>query len=66
MFGLQPTHLLIILVIALLLFVPSRLPEFVRAIGKTFTEFRSSLKEPDSTKSSESEPAQVRKEQPRQ
>jgi TatA/E family protein of Tat protein translocase len=45
MFGLQPAHVLIILVIALLFFAPSRLPEFVRAIGESIRQFRGSIKE---------------------
>ena len=45
MFGLQPTHLLIILIVALLLFVPSRLPELGRALGQTIVELRNSFKE---------------------
>ncbi len=45
MFGLQPTHLIIILVVALLIFGPSRLPEIGRAFGKTIREFQSATKE---------------------
>ena len=45
MFGLQPAHWLIILIVALLLFAPSRLPELGRALRQTFAELRSSLKE---------------------
>ncbi len=45
MFGLQPTHLVIILVVALLIFGPSRLPEIGRAMGKTIREFQSATKE---------------------
>lgn len=41
MFGLQPTHLIIILIIAVLIFGPSRLPELGKALGKTIKEFRS-------------------------
>ena len=44
-FGLQPTHLIIILVVALLLFGPSRLPEIGRAFGSTLREFQSATKE---------------------
>ncbi len=45
MFGLQPTHLIIILVVALLIFGPSRLPEIGRAFGKTIREFQTATKE---------------------
>jgi sec-independent protein translocase protein TatA len=45
MFGLQPTHLIIILVVALLIFGPARLPEIGRAFGKTIREFQSATKE---------------------
>ncbi len=44
-FGLQPLHLLVILVVALLIFGPSRLPEIGRAFGKTIREFQSATKE---------------------
>lgn len=40
MFGLQPWHLIAILVVALIIFGPSRLPEIGRAIGKSISEFR--------------------------
>jgi sec-independent protein translocase protein TatA len=45
MFGLRPEHLVIIVVVALLIFGPSRLPEIGKAIGKTINEFRSATKE---------------------
>ncbi len=45
MFGLQPTHLIIILVVALLIFGPARLPEIGRAFGKTIREFESVTKD---------------------
>ena len=45
MFGLQPTHLIGILVIALLIFGPSRLPEMGRALGKTIREFQAATKD---------------------
>ncbi len=44
-FGLQPLHLLVILIVALLIFGPSRLPEIGRAFGKTIREFQSATKE---------------------
>ena len=58
MFGLQPTHLVIILVIALLIFGPSRLPELGKAFGKTIREFRSAGEElAQSAKEKSSQPA---------
>ena len=44
-FGIQPLHLIIILVVALLIFGPKRLPEIGRYIGKTLTEFRAGTQE---------------------
>ncbi len=44
-FGLQPLHLIVILVVALLIFGPKRLPEIGRYIGKTLTEFRAGTQE---------------------
>jgi sec-independent protein translocase protein TatA len=42
---LSPTHLIIILIIALLVFGPRRLPELGGSIGKTIKEFQRSMKE---------------------
>jgi len=39
-FGIQPLHILIIVLVALLIFGPKRLPEIGRYIGRTITEFR--------------------------
>ncbi|MBI3914904.1 MAG: twin-arginine translocase TatA/TatE family subunit [Chloroflexi bacterium] len=49
MFGLQPTHLILIFVVALLIFGPQRLPELAKSFGKTIGEFKrasSDLTEP--------------------
>ncbi len=43
----QPTHLLIILGIALLLFGPKKLPELGKGIGESIRGFKSAMKEPD-------------------
>jgi TatA/E family protein of Tat protein translocase len=40
MFGLQPVHLIFILVIALIVVGPSRLPDVGASLGKTIKEFR--------------------------
>jgi sec-independent protein translocase protein TatA len=44
-FGLQPIHLVMIAIVALLIFGPARLPEIGRGIGKAITEFRRGAKE---------------------
>lgn len=40
---LQPTHLLLVLVVALLVLGPKRLPEVGRAVGRTMREFRGAI-----------------------
>jgi sec-independent protein translocase protein TatA len=40
---LQPTHLIILLIVALLFLGPKRLPEAGRALGQGLKEFRSSI-----------------------
>ena len=39
-FGLQPIHLVVIVIVALLIFGPKRLPQIGRWIARTFSEFR--------------------------
>ncbi|MCL4396381.1 MAG: twin-arginine translocase TatA/TatE family subunit [Chloroflexi bacterium] len=40
MIGLQPGHIVVIVLIALLILAPSRLPSLVRGMGKAIFEFR--------------------------
>jgi sec-independent protein translocase protein TatA len=40
---LQPTHLLLILIVALLVLGPKRLPEATRSIGRGIHDFRSAI-----------------------
>jgi sec-independent protein translocase protein TatA len=40
---LQPTHLLLILVVALLVLGPKRLPEVGRAVGKGMRDFKDAI-----------------------
>jgi sec-independent protein translocase protein TatA len=44
-FGLQPWHLIVIAVVALLVFGPSRLPDIGRGMGRALREFRNGTKE---------------------
>lgn len=53
---LQPTHLIFILVVALLVLGPKRLPEVGRSLGKGIRDFRGALSGTDDHASSESEP----------
>jgi sec-independent protein translocase protein TatA len=49
---LQPTHIIFVIVIALLVFGPKRLPEMGRSIGNGIREFKDSIdgnSSPDST-----------------
>lgn len=65
MFGLQPTHLIIILIVALLIFGPSRLPEIGKALGKTIREFQSASKEASQGLKEElDKPTEAKKEEP--
>lgn len=58
MFGLGVPELIIILVIALVIFGPAKLPEVGSALGKTIREFKTSAKEVESTVKIESEEPQ--------
>ncbi len=45
MFGIQPIHIVIIILVALLIFGPKKLPEMGRNIGKAISEFRNGTRE---------------------
>ena len=44
-FGIQPWHLIAVVIVALIVFGPARLPELGRSIGKALTEFRRGTRE---------------------
>ena len=52
-FGARPLDLLVILVIALLIFGPKKLPEIGAAIGKSVTAFKKGIKEATDEKEAE-------------
>lgn len=45
--GLTPTHLILVLAIALIVFGPGKLPEVGAALGRTIREFRSAAQGED-------------------
>ena len=47
MFGLGMPEVILILIIALVVFGPSKLPEMGASMGKAIREFQKSVKEPD-------------------
>jgi len=65
-FGIQPIHLVIIVVVALLIFGPRRLPEMGRGIGRAINEFRKGTQEmteslrEEITKPGEADPSPVK------
>lgn len=44
---LRPMHLLVILIIALIIFGPGKLPELGSSIGKAIRGFKKAMKEPE-------------------
>lgn len=54
-FGIGIQELLVILLICLLIFGAAKLPEIGRALGKTISEFKKSLKDIDSEKDKKQE-----------
>jgi sec-independent protein translocase protein TatA len=43
--GIQPIHIVVIIVVALLIFGPRKLPEMGRSIGKAINEFRNGTRD---------------------
>ncbi|MFQ3676098.1 MAG: twin-arginine translocase TatA/TatE family subunit [Endomicrobiia bacterium] len=64
MFGLGFQEMLFILLIALLLFGASRLPEIGRALGKTIREFKKSMNEETSSETKETKNNSETKDEP--
>jgi len=45
LFGIQPIHILIIIIVAVLIFGANKLPEMGRSLGRTINEFKQGTKE---------------------
>ncbi len=43
--AIQPIHLVLVLIIALVVFGPSRLPQLGKSLGESITEFRQATKD---------------------
>ena len=44
-FGLQPIHIVVVIIVALVIFGPKRLPEVGRWVGRSISEFRKGARE---------------------
>ncbi len=55
----QPTHLLIIFVVALFVFGPKKLPELGQGLGKGIRSFRDSMKQMSDEPAEKTEPKQA-------
>ena len=44
-FGIQPIHIVFIVIVALIIFGPKRLPDLGRYVGRTINEFRTGTRE---------------------
>jgi sec-independent protein translocase protein TatA len=54
-----PLELVVVLIIALVIFGPKRLPELGRSMGKGIREFRSSVSGKDKDEDESSKPAEI-------
>ena len=61
MFGLGTQELMIILVIALVLFGGSKLPELARSLGKSMNEFKKGVAEGGAEETKDGKPAEGKK-----
>lgn len=57
----QPTHLVIILIICLLVFGPKKLPELGRGLGESIREFKKSMAEARGESPEPAKPAEEKK-----
>jgi sec-independent protein translocase protein TatA len=53
----QPSHLILVLIVALLIFGPSKLPQIGAGLGKSIRDFKRAMGEPDSAERPETKKA---------
>jgi TatA/E family protein of Tat protein translocase len=63
-FGIQPIHIIVLIVVALIIFGPKSLPEIGRLVGRSVTEFRKGMQ--DMTQAMRDEAAKAGMEQQEQ
>jgi sec-independent protein translocase protein TatA len=61
-FNVGPLELIVVLIIALIVLGPQRLPDVARSLGRGMREFRSALDRPDEDDEPEEEPSAVEEE----
>ena len=60
----QPTHLLLILIVALIFFGPGKLPELGSSLGKAIKDFKRAMSEPEKKSDESAKKIEDKKDKP--
>jgi sec-independent protein translocase protein TatA len=60
----QPTHLLLILIVALIFFGPGKLPELGSSLGKAIKDFKRAMSEPEKKSEESAKKIEDKKDKP--